>query len=289
MSPVVETVLFKPPAAADLFSGVLHCLCFIILISFLMSPWVPFTIESWGINNQHKCKFGGWVVLLVWLISLTFPSPKAISILLLPHNIPASLNLLTNMVDDMWHYAGDQSTDVSLGGVMVVFRTQGKQQGNVGAALLSLYDKALHIHAWLNKSQDSKEYGIFGVSLHYIKLIKMHQLVGKGPFVSGSWGIHIFLSSVSFPYLCRERHKRIVLINSLWNEFSIALLVNQGSYMWTYYWMHRQERELGWREILQTGGMQGNPSFKNYLLTMNSPKSATDRVKPVHVARMLSA
>ncbi|XP_048371196.1 ubiquinone biosynthesis protein COQ9, mitochondrial [Sphaerodactylus townsendi] len=37
--------------------------------------------------------------------------PQAISILLLPHNIPASLNLLTSMVDDMWHYAGDQSTD----------------------------------------------------------------------------------------------------------------------------------------------------------------------------------
>lgn len=32
---------------------------------------------------------------------------------MLPHNIPPSLNLLTSMVDDMWHYAGDQSTDVS--------------------------------------------------------------------------------------------------------------------------------------------------------------------------------
>lgn len=32
---------------------------------------------------------------------------------MLPHNIPASLSLLTSMVDDMWHYAGDQSTDVS--------------------------------------------------------------------------------------------------------------------------------------------------------------------------------
>nr|XP_030703846.1 ubiquinone biosynthesis protein COQ9, mitochondrial isoform X1 [Globicephala melas] len=37
--------------------------------------------------------------------------PRALSILLLPHNIPASLGLLTSMVDDMWHYAGDQSTD----------------------------------------------------------------------------------------------------------------------------------------------------------------------------------
>uniref|UniRef100_A0A6J0U2I2 Ubiquinone biosynthesis protein n=1 Tax=Pogona vitticeps TaxID=103695 RepID=A0A6J0U2I2_9SAUR len=39
--------------------------------------------------------------------------PQAISVLLLPHNIPASLNLLTSMVDDLWHYAGDQSTDIS--------------------------------------------------------------------------------------------------------------------------------------------------------------------------------
>uniref|UniRef100_A0A7N4NXG5 Ubiquinone biosynthesis protein n=1 Tax=Sarcophilus harrisii TaxID=9305 RepID=A0A7N4NXG5_SARHA len=37
----------------------------------------------------------------------------ALSILVLPHNIPASLNLLTSMVDDMWHYAGDQSTDIN--------------------------------------------------------------------------------------------------------------------------------------------------------------------------------
>ncbi|XP_044290139.1 ubiquinone biosynthesis protein COQ9, mitochondrial isoform X2 [Varanus komodoensis] len=39
--------------------------------------------------------------------------PQAISILLLPHNIPASLNLLSSMVDDVWHYAGDQSTDIN--------------------------------------------------------------------------------------------------------------------------------------------------------------------------------
>ncbi|OXB76067.1 UNVERIFIED_CONTAM: hypothetical protein H355_000166 [Colinus virginianus] len=37
--------------------------------------------------------------------------PQAVSILLLPHNIPSSLNLLTSMIDDIWHYAGDQSTD----------------------------------------------------------------------------------------------------------------------------------------------------------------------------------
>ncbi|XP_001373645.1 ubiquinone biosynthesis protein COQ9, mitochondrial [Monodelphis domestica] len=39
--------------------------------------------------------------------------PRALGILVLPHNIPASLNLLTSMVDDMWHYAGDQSTDIN--------------------------------------------------------------------------------------------------------------------------------------------------------------------------------
>uniref|UniRef100_A0A8D0BBT4 Ubiquinone biosynthesis protein n=1 Tax=Salvator merianae TaxID=96440 RepID=A0A8D0BBT4_SALMN len=39
--------------------------------------------------------------------------PQAMSVLLLPHNIPASLNLLTSMVDEMWHYAGDQSTDIN--------------------------------------------------------------------------------------------------------------------------------------------------------------------------------
>uniref|UniRef100_A0A4X2LKX7 Ubiquinone biosynthesis protein n=1 Tax=Vombatus ursinus TaxID=29139 RepID=A0A4X2LKX7_VOMUR len=37
----------------------------------------------------------------------------ALGMLMLPHNIPASLNLLTRMVDDMWHYAGDQSTDIN--------------------------------------------------------------------------------------------------------------------------------------------------------------------------------
>ncbi|XP_070469805.1 ubiquinone biosynthesis protein COQ9, mitochondrial [Equus przewalskii] len=39
--------------------------------------------------------------------------PRALGILMLPHNILPSLNLLTSMVDDMWHYAGDQSTDLS--------------------------------------------------------------------------------------------------------------------------------------------------------------------------------
>ncbi|XP_069824741.1 ubiquinone biosynthesis protein COQ9, mitochondrial [Dendropsophus ebraccatus] len=39
--------------------------------------------------------------------------PQAMGILLLPHNIPSSLKLLTDMVDDIWHYANDQSTDIS--------------------------------------------------------------------------------------------------------------------------------------------------------------------------------
>lgn len=36
------------------------------------------------------------------------------SILLLPHNIPDSLKHLSTMVDDIWYYAGDRSTDVSV-------------------------------------------------------------------------------------------------------------------------------------------------------------------------------
>lgn len=38
---------------------------------------------------------------------------QAMSILLLPHNIPDSLKHLSTMVDDIWYYAGDRSTDVS--------------------------------------------------------------------------------------------------------------------------------------------------------------------------------
>ncbi|XP_068027185.1 ubiquinone biosynthesis protein COQ9, mitochondrial [Melanerpes formicivorus] len=37
--------------------------------------------------------------------------PQALSILLLPHNVPSSLSLLTSMIDDILHYAGDQATD----------------------------------------------------------------------------------------------------------------------------------------------------------------------------------
>ncbi|KAM4618997.1 ubiquinone biosynthesis protein COQ9, mitochondrial isoform 1-T1 [Polymixia lowei] len=39
--------------------------------------------------------------------------PQALSILLLPHNIPDSLKHLSNLVDDIWYYSGDRSTDVS--------------------------------------------------------------------------------------------------------------------------------------------------------------------------------
>uniref|UniRef100_A0A672YR84 Ubiquinone biosynthesis protein n=1 Tax=Sphaeramia orbicularis TaxID=375764 RepID=A0A672YR84_9TELE len=37
--------------------------------------------------------------------------PQAMSILLLPHNIPDSLKHLSTLVDDIWYYAGDRSTD----------------------------------------------------------------------------------------------------------------------------------------------------------------------------------
>ncbi|XP_071391542.1 ubiquinone biosynthesis protein COQ9, mitochondrial [Centroberyx affinis] len=39
--------------------------------------------------------------------------PQAMSILLLPHNIPDSLKHLSTLVDDMWYYAGDRSTDLN--------------------------------------------------------------------------------------------------------------------------------------------------------------------------------
>ncbi|KAM9470562.1 ubiquinone biosynthesis protein COQ9, mitochondrial isoform 1-T1 [Clarias gariepinus] len=39
--------------------------------------------------------------------------PQAMSLLLLPHNIPDSLKHLSTMVDDIWYYAGDRSTDIN--------------------------------------------------------------------------------------------------------------------------------------------------------------------------------
>ncbi|KAM4618998.1 ubiquinone biosynthesis protein COQ9, mitochondrial isoform 2-T2 [Polymixia lowei] len=39
--------------------------------------------------------------------------PQALSILLLPHNIPDSLKHLSNLVDDIWYYSGDRSTDLN--------------------------------------------------------------------------------------------------------------------------------------------------------------------------------
>ncbi|XP_036423982.1 ubiquinone biosynthesis protein COQ9, mitochondrial isoform X2 [Colossoma macropomum] len=39
--------------------------------------------------------------------------PQAMSLLLLPHNIPESLKHLSALVDDIWYYAGDRSTDMS--------------------------------------------------------------------------------------------------------------------------------------------------------------------------------
>ncbi|XP_061101953.1 ubiquinone biosynthesis protein COQ9, mitochondrial-like isoform X2 [Conger conger] len=39
--------------------------------------------------------------------------PQAMSILLLPHNIPDSLKHLSTLIDDIWYYAGDRSTDLN--------------------------------------------------------------------------------------------------------------------------------------------------------------------------------
>ncbi|KAG5273443.1 hypothetical protein AALO_G00151360 [Alosa alosa] len=39
--------------------------------------------------------------------------PQAMSILILPHNIPHSLKHLSTLIDDIWYYAGDRSTDMN--------------------------------------------------------------------------------------------------------------------------------------------------------------------------------
>ncbi|XP_026028399.1 ubiquinone biosynthesis protein COQ9, mitochondrial [Astatotilapia calliptera] len=39
--------------------------------------------------------------------------PQAMSLLLLPHNIPDSLKHLSTLMDDIWYYAGDRSTDMN--------------------------------------------------------------------------------------------------------------------------------------------------------------------------------
>ncbi|XP_048886828.1 ubiquinone biosynthesis protein COQ9, mitochondrial isoform X2 [Brienomyrus brachyistius] len=38
--------------------------------------------------------------------------PQALSTLLLPQNVPGSLKCLSTLVDDLWYYAGDRSTDM---------------------------------------------------------------------------------------------------------------------------------------------------------------------------------
>ncbi|CAL8293094.1 unnamed protein product [Boreogadus saida] len=39
--------------------------------------------------------------------------PQAMSLLLLPHNIPDSLKHLSSLIDDIWYHAGDRSTDMN--------------------------------------------------------------------------------------------------------------------------------------------------------------------------------
>lgn len=73
-------------------------------------------------SQQHQGKDNRTLLICLNVISFflhlshlsVFPL-QALSILLLPRNIPSSLNLLTSMIDDIWQYAGDQSTDVSPG------------------------------------------------------------------------------------------------------------------------------------------------------------------------------
>lgn len=39
---------------------------------------------------------------------------EALGLKALPPNVPKSLEALANLMDDMWHYAGDTSADVRL-------------------------------------------------------------------------------------------------------------------------------------------------------------------------------
>lgn len=38
---------------------------------------------------------------------------EALSVLMLPSNLPKSLKYQMTLIDDMWHYAGDTAADVS--------------------------------------------------------------------------------------------------------------------------------------------------------------------------------
>lgn len=62
--------------------------------------------ETNYLRGNHKLYLIFEFLCLILLI-------QAMSILLLPHNIPDSLKHLSTMVDDIWYYAGDRSTDVS--------------------------------------------------------------------------------------------------------------------------------------------------------------------------------
>lgn len=75
--------------------------------------YIPY-IETWP---QVSC---AWVTILVGTktedASMLFhfvSVSQAMSLLLLPNNIPDSLKHLSTLVDDIWYYAGDRSTDVS--------------------------------------------------------------------------------------------------------------------------------------------------------------------------------
>lgn len=65
------------------------------------------TGTAWNTENMSF-----WVCSQVRKLYLIL-SPQAMSLLLLPHNIPDSLKHLSTLMDDIWYYAGDRSTDVS--------------------------------------------------------------------------------------------------------------------------------------------------------------------------------
>lgn len=75
--------------------------------------YIPY-IETWPqVSRRRDLRAAGWQGWCRNAVSFLALCLQAMSILLLPHNIPDSLKHLSTLVDDIWYYAGDRSTDVS--------------------------------------------------------------------------------------------------------------------------------------------------------------------------------
>lgn len=93
----------------------------ILLLVKTAKSWEDLSLGAGGKSAVRGKRQQGRALLVSFSVRcFSLPLPflcvfplQALSVLLLPRNIPSSLNLLTSMIDDIWHYAGDQSTDVS--------------------------------------------------------------------------------------------------------------------------------------------------------------------------------